>query len=210
MRVFLVRHGQTDWNVLQRAQGGADRPLDATGRAQTAALAGAFAEVPLDRLWSSPLLRAAETARALAEVTGAELVTDARLHERRFGELEGTTYAELRRFFDSRGGADLTRRNRTRPPGGESFADVWERLLPFAAEMLAGPPRQAVVSHGGVQSLLCAMLLGGVLDDSNAYRFHNASITELETDPPRLLRNDEVVHLEAIPLLPGRGDVGAR
>ena len=79
-------------------------------------------------------------------------------------------------------------------------------------ELWAGPESQALVSHGGTSSLLCAMLLGEGLDATGKYRFHNASVTEIEVQNGRgrLIRFDDTAHLEGLPLLVRRGDVAAR
>ena len=212
MRLFLVRHGQTDWNVMERAQGGADRPLDDTGVRQTAALAEAFREVAVGRVVTSDLARSRDTARAIAEATGSELVVEPLLRERHFGEMEGMFYSELREFFNRESAGDDERRNHIRPPGGESFADLWARLERAMPLIRSGPDSQVLVSHGGTSSLLCAMLLGEGLEATNKYRFHNASVTEIDTDERggRLVRYDETIHLEGLPLLVRRGDVAAR
>ncbi len=217
MRLFLVRHGQTDWNVEQRAQGAVDRPLDETGERQTTALAEAFVRMgeggePVARVVSSDLRRSGDTAAAIADACGAELLLEPLLRERSFGTMEGRTYAELRAFFDRESGGDPARRNHVRPPGGESFADLWARLLLALPGILAGPPGQVLVSHGGTSALLCAMLLGETLEDTPKYRFSNAGITELllEGGRGRIVRFDDVGHLEGLPLLTRRGDVAGR
>ena len=208
MRLFLVRHGQTDWNVQNRAQGSVDRPLDDTGRAQSNAVAEALRGTKIARVLTSDLLRAKNTAEAIARATGAELRIEPELRERSFGTMEGDSYDELREFFDRESKGDLAMRNRTRPPAGESFFDLWNRLLRVLPAIRSGPQSQVLVSHGGTSALLMAMLLGETLEDTARYRFSNAGITELEGR--RIVRFDDTAHLAGLPLLVKRGDVAAR
>ena len=81
-RLFVVRHGETAWNVDTRIQGQLDVPLNDTGRWQAARLAEALAGEGIAAIYSSDLQRASETAAALAAATGLALVTDAALRER--------------------------------------------------------------------------------------------------------------------------------
>lgn len=208
MPIYLVRHGQTDWNVQSRAQGSVDRPLDETGQAQSAAVARAFEGVPVQRVLSSDLQRASDTARAIADATGAALLIEPLMRERSFGTMEGDSYEELRAFFTRESRGDAAMRNRVRPPGGESFFDLWQRLLRVLPIVQSGPESQVLVSHGGTCALLCAMLLGETLEDTVKYRFSNAGITELEGK--RIVRFDDTRHLEGLPLLVKRGDIAAR
>ena len=88
-RLVLVRHGQTEWNLLGRAQGHADISLDAIGHAQAAAAAPYLAALAPVRLWSSDLARARETAAYVAEAAGLPVETDPRLREYDVGVRSG-------------------------------------------------------------------------------------------------------------------------
>lgn len=95
MKVYLVRHGETDWNLVRRIQGNADIPLNEKGRAVARATAEAIKEMPIDVIFSSPLVRARETAEILAAGRGMEVQVDPRLKEIAFGEFEGITWKEI-------------------------------------------------------------------------------------------------------------------
>jgi probable phosphoglycerate mutase len=144
VRLWLARHGETAWNVVHRFQGWADIELTATGRAQANALGARLAGRRFDRVWSSDLGRAVETARlAVGEPT-----TDRRLREIDFGTLEGLVWDQLGeevrlalRGFDG-----------FQAPGGESMAAFKQRVLEFIAEL--GPGDHLVVTHGGVIRML--------------------------------------------------------
>ena len=94
---YVLRHGQTDWNVAARLQGSTDIPLNATGREQARKAAEILAGEAITRIIASPLSRALETARIVGERIGVEPETDARLIERHFGLFEGMTIDEVRR-----------------------------------------------------------------------------------------------------------------
>ncbi|NJC71678.1 histidine phosphatase family protein [Planosporangium thailandense] len=94
-RLLLWRHGQTAWNAANRVQGQLDVDLSAAGRAQAQAAAARLAELHPDLIVASDLRRAADTAAALAAVTGLDVTYDARLRERHYGEWQGLTNPEI-------------------------------------------------------------------------------------------------------------------
>jgi len=95
-RLVLLRHGQTEWNSLGRAQGHADISLDATGHAQAAAAAPYLAAMGPVRLWSSDLARARETAAYVARAAKLEVELDPRLREYDVGVRSGLTTHDAR------------------------------------------------------------------------------------------------------------------
>lgn len=142
-RLSIVRHGQTDWNLHKRIQGGTDIPLNSTGRAEAAEAGVRLRDRQWDAVVTSPLLRADETARIIAGELGRarpEIIPD--LTERYHGDLEGLTFAERQlRFPDG-----------VAVPGLESRQDVLNRVLAALGRVAAEHTGQAVlvVSHGGV------------------------------------------------------------
>lgn len=191
MSLFLVRHGRTAWNLEGRTQGHTDEPLDAFGRQQAARLGEALRGAGVKRVVASDLSRAVETAASL----GLPVETDARLRERSFGEWEGRPYPEIGVLFRE-AEATGTLYEEIRAPGGESFRDVWARLVPFAASITREDT--LVVAHGGTLSCLMPMLLGGDLAIRHAFSFANCGINELrplEDGRLRLARYGDVAHL---------------
>ena len=96
MKLLLVRHGQTDWNINRRFQGQSDVPLNEVGRQQATALANRLSREHIDVLFASDLQRAHETARIIAAQHACEIRLDARLREINFGAWEGLTYDEIK------------------------------------------------------------------------------------------------------------------
>lgn len=93
MEVYLIRHGQTDWNIQKKMQGTGDIPLNDTGRYQAKLCAKAFSDIPLDAIYTSPLSRASETAEIISAFTcHAPVIIEPGLIERDFGEGSGMTY----------------------------------------------------------------------------------------------------------------------
>lgn len=143
MLLYLVRHGETDWNLQHRIQGSTDIPLNATGRAQAATTGKLLSRRTWDAVLASPLSRAMETASLIAAAVGlpAPTTVDA-IVERNYGEAEGLTDTEI----DERFPGD------TPVPGRETREQVVDRVLPALMRVAEGHPDQTVivVSHGGV------------------------------------------------------------
>ena len=140
LRLFLVRHGATDWSDAGRFNGTTDVPLNERGRDQAERLAHSLLA---PSLWSSDLSRARATAEALGEPT-----VDPRLRELDFGELEGKTWMECSAAVRR---ALLTFEDFV-APGGESVAELATRAESFVAELPPGD--HVIVTHGGVIRLL--------------------------------------------------------
>ena len=154
-RIWLVRHGSTDWSEQGRFTGWADLPLNAEGRRQAESL-GARMDRGDAVIWSSDLRRAVETATLAFGPPRA----DPRVREIDFGRLEGLTWEEC----DDRTRAELLAFEGFRAPGGESVADLRRRARSFLQELPRG--RHVVVTHGGVIRALTGDVvgLGGVVE----------------------------------------------
>lgn len=148
IELWLIRHGETDWNSALRFQGWTDVELNDRGRSQAAVLAGLLDGVDFDSVWSSDLTRAVETATIVA---GQEPIRDARLRELDFGRMEGSRWDQL----DAATQAALREFDGFAAPDGESMADLEARVVEFLSGLPAG--RHLLVSHGGVIRLLLRM-----------------------------------------------------
>lgn len=159
--VYLVRHGESEWNVLRLTQGQVAHPrLTARGREQAAAaadlIASDLAGRPVERIITSDLARAVETARILADRFGTTPVCDARLREQHLGSLQGRSYDETFAAAETMDWSDPT----LPIAGGESLMDVYERLGAVLDEL---DPESVtiIVSHG--DSIRAALAyLGGI------------------------------------------------
>jgi probable phosphoglycerate mutase len=183
---YVVRHGQTEWNLAGRLQGRADSPLTALGRAQAIASAARLAECDPDALYCSPLGRARQTAAAVSAACGLPVRVLDGLAELDAGQAEGVQLAELRNWPEA-----VTRaadRYAHRWPGGESYPDAEPRARAALAAIRAdGHQRVAIVSHGQLGRLLLAELLGWTPDQALAYGQGNGVIVEVDV-PTRTWR----------------------
>ena len=144
-RILLVRHGQSTWNADGRWQGRADPPLSDLGRRQAEAAAETIVDQGITKVWSSPLLRAHQTANIVAGRLALNVENDPRLQERDAGEWEGKTRAEIEDGWPGflEGGR--------RPDGFETDDILHDRALAAMHEIAAVAHEPVVViSHGGL------------------------------------------------------------
>jgi probable phosphoglycerate mutase len=178
-QVYLARHGQTAYNHEGRFQGQQQIPLDETGRGQALELAARAVPYGFRALWTSPLIRARETADAVAARIGLKPREDARLMETDAGDWTDRSFVEVRaetpELFDAFASAD--------PgfafPGGESFAQQEVRVEEVLAEVMRGELPALVVCHGMViRAAMHRRVPGGV----TFTRVANAALVPLDPD----------------------------
>ena len=171
--LVLVRHGETDWNAEQRAQGHADVPLNDLGRAQAAAVASALATFSPVRLWSSDLSRALQTAAYVAAATGLAIEPDARLREYDVGKRSGLTVEEFAEQFPEEHAAWLVGDDSLLVPGEETTEQVRDRVLPALLECwqsLAPGETGVVMLHGACLKVGLMGMLGWSWELSRSLR----------------------------------------
>lgn len=140
LTLYLVRHGQSSWNVDHRLTGWSDVPLTELGQEQARALRPALEAEAFDGVWSSDLTRARDTAR----LAYGEPTVDERLREIFFGELEGAIWTELVGPHKEA----LKNFQGFQAPGGESLVELERRVLSFIDDLTPG--RHLLFTHGGV------------------------------------------------------------
>jgi probable phosphoglycerate mutase len=148
--VYLARHGQTAYNLERRFQGQLPVPLDDTGRAQAAELAERAAEHGFAALWSSPLLRARETAAIVAARIGLEPQADERLMETDAGDWTDLLFSDVQAKAPAEFAAFLAGDPKFGFPGGESFAHQEQRVAAALEAVERGELPALVVCHGMV------------------------------------------------------------
>ncbi|WP_341717199.1 histidine phosphatase family protein [Micromonospora sp. FIMYZ51] len=186
-RLIIWRHGNTDWNAASRVQGQSDAPLNDLGREQARTAAPLLAAMRPDAIVASDLSRAADTAAALAALTGLPVRSDARLRERYFGSWQGLLLTEVTERYP-----DEYARWRAGDPdpgaGIEHLDELGKRIgtaLQEAADEVAGGTI-VVATHGGAARQGCGYLLGwehSVLRAVGSLR--NCHWTELRHDAGR-------------------------
>lgn len=205
--ILLIRHGETAWNAERRLQGHLDIALNPEGERQAAALAAALAGETIDVLVSSDLMRARQTAEAIARGRGPgmalELAQDRALRERCYGGFEGLLYSEIADRFPLEFAAWQARHvDAEVPPGenrGETFRQFFERVTGAIARHAAAHPGKtlALVAHGGVLECAYRAALGLPLETPRDFKVHNASINRFVVEEGRLklVSWGEVEHL---------------
>lgn len=205
-RIILIRHGETEWNLEGRIQGyHGDSSLTATGRTQARQLAACLATEAVGTLHASDSGRARQTAAPIAAALKLDIVFDAALRERDYGEFEGWTYLDLERKEPEAYRKFRSRDPEYAPPGGESGARFRDRII-AALERVAAAARggqAAVVTHGGVLGIAYRRISGASAETKRDYSLHNASINRIlvSGDQWSLEGWGDVAHLSA-----GSGD----
>jgi probable phosphoglycerate mutase len=188
-RIIAIRHGETAWNVDTRIQGQLDVPLNDTGRWQAQRLARALAaREPIDVVYSSDLLRAWETARAVSETTGAPVVTDEGLRERGFGVFQGKTFAEIEASLPEEALRWRKRDPFWAPEGGESLTAMRRRVVETLHTLASRHTGEQIVlvAHGGVLDLLYRAATGQQLQAPRTWQLGNTAINRLLWTPAGL------------------------
>lgn len=195
--VILIRHGEAEGNLTHRLIGWSDVALTPKGNQQATLVARRLADLPIDRLISSDLLRTRQTATPIAQATGLDLVTDERIREIDNGVWTGLEPAEILEGWPEiwtryTGGEDVDR------PDGERWADVAERVVGAVNEYLAFEGVSVLVTHGG-PALITAAWAAGVPLRGNIFKgplvsADNTSLCTV-TSGPRLVGYNDVGHL---------------
>jgi len=181
-RFLLVRHGETDWNKDRRIMGRDPIGLNETGRAQSRRLHAALQCLKIDRVYSSPVLRAEQTARILCEGTGLQPSFHPLLVEVDYGEWVGRTFASIR---ETSGYVPYFERLDTPvAPGGETLHQVRDRGLKFLEEVKGMHPEEAVmvVTHADWIKCLLMHFLAVPFENIWRLRIDNATASLIESE----------------------------
>ncbi len=182
-RVILVRHGQTEWNRIERFRGLIDIDLNETGRWQAERLAEAIkARYEVSAIYSSPLSRTMGTAEAIGRAVGVPVTRYPALVDFSYGVWEGKSPQEVEAAFPDLYRIWLTQPHRVKIPGGESLRNLRLRVSTALLTIARDHPRGTVVlvSHRAVCKVLACYLLG--LPNSQLWRLEldNGSFSVFE------------------------------
>lgn len=187
LRLFLIRHGQTEWNTNGRYQGQSDIPLTARGIEQAKALAANFEQTylggkKLDAIYSSDLQRARRTAELVAEPLGLPVEIDPDFRELSFGDWEGLTHAQIAAGWEEGIKNFFQHPNLLNIPHGETFQQLQDRAVRgirrIEAKYLAKGEEHyvAVFCHGAVLRAMLAYFLGMPLANVWRVRQFNTAV----------------------------------
>lgn len=188
MLLYLIRHGQTDWNKEHRVMGHTPVPLNGAGRTGIEAVARALKPERLPVIYTSTVARALESATILAREWGAELREEPRFNEAQFEPWVGKTYTELR--GEEQFTLYMSTPTRAHFSECEGIAGIQRRALAAVEGIIAGKKteRAAVVSHSDVIKPILTHCLGMDLDGMHRLSIANASVTlvDYSASPPRI------------------------
>ena len=193
MKLLLIRHGQTDWNLLGKYQGQTDIALSGEGIRQADLLAQNFPVDTLDIIYTSDLQRAFMTAERLAEKFSAPLYADKALRELNFGAWEGLTYQEIAERWPQEVKNLFGAPEKLQIPEGETFLMLQRRAMDKIHEIRAENEGKniAVVAHGAINKAILRALLHIPLHYVWTLRQDNTAVNILRFD-------DEFVSVELL------------
>lgn len=202
-RIYLVRHGQTEWNKISKVQGRTDIELSETGVLQAKLLAKRLIREDIDIIYSSSLKRALRTAEIIAEYKECSIERSDTYQEICLGPWEGMTINEIKERY-----TEHYRVYREDPanfslPGAETFMDLSERTYNSIAEIVEKNSGRniLVVSHGTAIKAAIIRILGIDIKNYTKFRIDNASVSVIgfyEDNPekPVVLTLNDTCHLE--------------
>lgn len=182
MKLYIVRHGQTDWNVIKRFQGVSDIPLNENGLKQAQRLADRLHSVHIDAAYASPMKRTQQTANAVLQGRDIELQIEPSLIEINGGVWEGQLFTDLETKDPDKW---LRFRNEPSKLKFDQGDIVTERIAETADllhRLYAKHPQDSVLlaTHGFTSRMLCSAFMDIDIDKINLIRFGNCSLTIFE------------------------------
>lgn len=190
-RVYLIRHGETDWNTNGRWQGVLPIDLNDTGREQARRLASVLQHEEIEAIYTSDLSRAEETARIVGNMLGIIPSADVRLRELDIGVFQGLTLDEIKQLYPQHYAAFMNEPITYVLPEGESRRILQARVIAAWNEYTSRSDvrRIVIVTHGGAVKMLLSSLFPRALAEFQVMDIPNTSITILKRD-----RHDWIIH----------------
>lgn len=177
--IYITRHGESQWNLEGKVQGVTDIPLTAKGIEQARQLAKKIKEtgIKIDEVLYSPLSRAADTAKILAEENGLPLTLEPRLIEQNFGEFEGHEWAKHRGVFH-----EAKKQFACDYNGGESMLRLGQRIYNLLDELKVRSQTEnktfLLVTHGGIARMIHSYFYSETNEEFSSTETRNCEIKE--------------------------------
>ena len=160
-KIFLIRHGETEWNRVGKLQGISDIRLSPEGINQAHLLAEHTPFNAVDAVYSSDLVRAVMTAKILSDKFNLPIIRERGLRETNFGDWEGRFLSDLAKENPNGFSNFFTRPDKVQPPGGETFLQSQARIMNALDEIIADNEDRniIVITHGAaIRLIICAAL----------------------------------------------------
>ncbi|GAI25191.1 unnamed protein product [marine sediment metagenome] len=198
-KLLLVRHGNTKLNSAERLWGQTDAELSAEGVGQAERLRDRLATQKIDVIYASNLQRASATAKIIVSSHQVDIVTCPELREINFGKIEGLTFKEVSQLYPEVAEAWSKRSLTLKYPGGESVAELNNRVSKFLERLEKHTPEETIliVAHSAPLRMLICHLLGIDTRHWRQFRLDLASLSILDTYPLGAILNllNDVSHL---------------
>lgn len=182
-KIYLVRHGKIAWEKEKAYIGQMDLALDPEGEAQSRTLNEYFQEIPLDKAYFSPLIRCKTTLDGLLSDRNVPRKAVKELMEISMGDWEGQSFSEIRNRYPQAYEKRGQHMDRFAPPGGESFVQLQQRVMPALKKIVKEPePNQLLVVHAGVIRVILAGIMGMDLKTLFKWPIDYGGVYELDYD----------------------------
>ncbi|MGM0499214.1 alpha-ribazole phosphatase [Halanaerobium congolense] len=181
-KLYLLRHGETDWNQKSIFQGQTDIDLNKNGKNDAQKAAEILQDIKLDQIYSSDLKRAKNTALMISQAKNLKIKENKQLREICFGDWEGLSFSEIKKQYPKQLASWQQDPLNYSPPAGEKLLDFKKRIVNFFTKMINKNKgdKILVVAHGGVIKVYLTAILS--IDPQNFWQFQidNGSLTELK------------------------------
>jgi broad specificity phosphatase PhoE len=203
--IYLIRHGETDWNRNSVFRGRTDVPLNKNGLLQVAAVGRGLEDVEFDAVCSSPLCRALQTADAIVKDRNLEAIVIDEFTDIDYGKWQGLSLNHVKTKYPKEYKKWLNEPHKALIPDGERLSDIYERTWNALTEVVANYPDQnvAIAAHRVVNKVLVLAAIGLPLKDFWRIRQDNCSINILEFSGKDVIIHliNDTCHLKNISLL---------
>jgi broad specificity phosphatase PhoE len=195
-KIFLIRHGQTDWNLEGRYQGHTDVDINATGRGQASKLSVRMQNEIIDRIYSSDRIRAIHSAKIIFQNRDIEI--DPSLREISFGVFEGLDYKEILQRYPDIYSAWIKNPFDSKIPGGELPADFKKRVLSaFKNITLQNNGKVvAIIAHGGPVNVIVRDILGSKVPEDFIPGPTSVTVIEFKNGKTKDISLNDMSHID--------------
>ncbi len=168
MNLYLIRHGETDWNKHGRIQGHLDIPLNQQGRLQAKILATKLKDLHIEKIYSSDLSRAYQTAEIIKKTIDSPLISENRLRERNYGEWQQLSWSEVHLQNPKVRQEWKNDPLHSKPPQGESIQELYDRVHNLFSEILKSDKDKdniLIVAHNSPLRIIISIAKGVALEE---------------------------------------------
>lgn len=204
LRIYITRHGQTQWNQERRLQGWKDAPLTELGIKQAEELGNRIKKIDLDHIYCSPLGRTKKTAEIALDGKNIPLSLDERLKEINMGDWEGIDAEKVKENHPKHYNLFWNSPDKYEPDTGESYIDIYDRVTDALDEIISKHSDEniLIISHGCASKVMLAYFEGrplGELWESDSLKETSLSLVEIDGEEVNIRMYGDTSHLDNLP-----------